>query len=489
MISLYKKIFIGGPIRSGTTLVFNIINEIIENLNLNIEVIKGHRWDIEHQNKNSLYIVCCRNPYDSMISFLEIYDLPYNINNFKKACIEIEKGVKWALDNISETNFLFLNYNKFTNNYTYIFDFFEKKTDIKVTLELYNKIFHKFNINNVKKSISKFKSFQEYDTKNHFHGKHISKFNGNTKYKNILDSETITTIKSENPLFEKFIEEFKIYDYKDNFDIIIPYLNENEKKKVIDKRFFQFDNIILYEKSKIIENLKNIITFNKEHCKILDQILDNSINKNIKINNYYLGKVTDFAFLYHIIENYHYLNDYIIYSKAHQIQQGGGWDNFLNEMNNLDNYRQFGKINRQFITLNANDPITNKEIIRKYPGYKNVNNDCNMYVNESTNHVIFITRHSPRKFGKRILEKIFPDYKQKSNLNLTYFEGTFVVSKKIIQYHAIDTYKMILLEYLNICKDLHKNYNKNESKYNDSIHGDFTEFFHFFFTETMEKMF
>ena len=51
------------------------------------------------------------------------------------------------------------------------------------------------------------------------------------------------------------------------------------------------------------------------------------------------------------------------------------------------------------------------------------------------------------------------------NCTSSVFENNVLVSKKIIQYHTIDTYKMILLEYLNICKDLHENYNKNESKY------------------------
>ena len=38
---------------------------------------------------------------------------------------------------------------------------------------------------------------------------------------------------------------------KNNFVIVIPYLNEKEKNTVIDKRLLKFNNVILYEKSTI----------------------------------------------------------------------------------------------------------------------------------------------------------------------------------------------------------------------------------------------
>lgn len=78
-----------------------------------------------------------------------------------------------------------------------------------------------------------------------------------------------------------------------------------------------------------------------------------------------------------------------------------------------------------------------------------------------------------------LLEKIFPNYKQKSNWKPIYCEGTFVVSKRLIHCHKIDTYKMILLEYLEKCK------NQIEEKNMIGIHDEFTEFYHFFFTETL----
>jgi hypothetical protein len=281
---------------------------------------------------------------------------------------------------------------------------------------------------------------------------------------------------------------------KNNFVIVIPYLNEKEKNTVIDKRLLKFNNVILYEKSTIIENLLNLMSFSKEHHNIMEKILDNSINNDIKINNYKLGKVTDFAFLYHIIANYDNLDDYIIYSKAHGIQQCYGWNNFLDEMNNLEDYRQFGKIYRRFIFLSIDDPITNEEVMHKYPGYESDDRDPNMYQNPSNKEALFIARINFRqynKYCKSLLKKIFPNYQQKSNLKPVYCEGTFVVSKKLIQYHKIDTYKMILLEYINACKEIQQNQKQN-SRYvttkGVSVHDEFVKFYHFFFMETMERM-
>jgi hypothetical protein len=84
-----------------------------------------------------------------------------------------------------------LKYEKFLNDYDYIFDEFESFFQIKISSELRNSLTEKYKIENVEK---KFKggSFAEFDKKTQLHGNHISKFKGASGYyKTFFSSEQI----------------------------------------------------------------------------------------------------------------------------------------------------------------------------------------------------------------------------------------------------------------------------------------------------------
>ena len=48
--------------------------------------------------------------------------------------------------------------------------------------------------------------------KTHFHGKHISKFNGNTDYSILLNEEELTLLK-QNKILNKIINKFYLKSY------------------------------------------------------------------------------------------------------------------------------------------------------------------------------------------------------------------------------------------------------------------------------------
>ena len=81
----------------------------------------------------------------------------------------------------------------------YILDKLENFFNEKYSYNIRKELKEKFTITNIKKFIKdkNYKTFDEYDNKTHFHGKHISKFNGNTDYSILLNEEELTLLKQK----------------------------------------------------------------------------------------------------------------------------------------------------------------------------------------------------------------------------------------------------------------------------------------------------
>lgn len=188
------------PIRSGSTLLYNIIRELENNC------IKQHKYTY---NKNNNYIITIRHPYNSIIS--SCLRLNLEINN-KNLINHINKYIKnggscIANNDLNKPNICILFYEKFNNNYDYIFDSLELFFNKKYKDEKKKNICKKFSIENVKKIISKYNNFEEYDRVTHLHGNHISKYNGETNYKEILNDEQIKILE-DNKILQKIINKY-----------------------------------------------------------------------------------------------------------------------------------------------------------------------------------------------------------------------------------------------------------------------------------------
>lgn len=192
------------PIRSGSTIVYNIIKELTLN---NIKVSKEHT--LFKINENILYIITIRHPYNSIISYLMAFKKDINDDNLIDAIdIYLNNGGKSLLNiNVENENILILYYIKFINNHKYIYDILIEKLKLKNTIN--NIDYNKFKIENIIKIISKFETFHEYDKETHFHGCHISKYKGETDYKKILN-ETQIKILNNNKILNEIILKFNI---------------------------------------------------------------------------------------------------------------------------------------------------------------------------------------------------------------------------------------------------------------------------------------
>jgi hypothetical protein len=189
----YKKIIQFSPIRTGSTLVYNIINRIFK------DVVKTHFYNYEEQN---LYFITIRHPYNSIISKILVLDEQINfdtINKYTNIYLDFG-GRSISNNNLDKPNVIILYYEDFFNNLFLIFEKIEEKLLIKIDDKLKNELIEEFKIDNVKKIASNYKNFHSYDNVTHIHGNHISKYKGETDYKKILSLEQINYLKSNNDL-------------------------------------------------------------------------------------------------------------------------------------------------------------------------------------------------------------------------------------------------------------------------------------------------
>ena len=192
------------PIRSGSTLIYNYLRKLGKNPS------KIHKY---RNISGSRYIITIRHPYNSIISSILRKDenisdeiLIDNINEY------LNNGGNCIVNNnLDGLNHCDLIYENFLNDHDVILNSFESFFNEKYPPDLREELKSSLDINIIKKEIEKYKDFGEYDRINHFHGKHISKYNGETDYKKILNTNQIKILES-NEILNKIINKF----YKDN---------------------------------------------------------------------------------------------------------------------------------------------------------------------------------------------------------------------------------------------------------------------------------
>ena len=195
-----KKIILFSPIRTGSTYIWNILNKYYY-----FDIPKQH--NLKNININKFYIVTIRNPLDSIISSATRYDITLTSQNVNEYINEyLEEGGKDILDlNLKLDNVLLLKYEDFVNSEEYLAKNLINFLNISFKRRL-RSIIKKFNIENVINISKKFDSFNEYDTKTHIHGNHISDTRGSSVYK-YLDKEVLDLIIGDE-IVAKIIKKF-----------------------------------------------------------------------------------------------------------------------------------------------------------------------------------------------------------------------------------------------------------------------------------------
>ena len=209
-----KTIIQFGMIRSGSTLIYNILKEIFPVYTINKTHNHSRSWKEIFLKK--IPMVCTyRDPLDIICSSIKRYEklvtrevIDEQIKELKQFgfddFIKLEKIPRFV-----DKNRLNLKYENFYNNFDYIFKELEDFFNIQITSNLRSKIESKLSIQGVKEKISKFKTFDEYDMNNHWHGKHISNNNGMPKsHINFFNEDDINYLKF---VYKDFREKYLFY--------------------------------------------------------------------------------------------------------------------------------------------------------------------------------------------------------------------------------------------------------------------------------------
>lgn len=183
----YRKIILVTPTRTGSTLAYNILRYLFEDQNhLNTSgfenrehiVMKSHRFKVEldhiESGEMTIYFVTVRHPVDAIMSRFRLRKKEPTIKDVQMA-IQEDLAIWKSIDDLiaKKQNVILLKFEDFCNNFDNIFNIIEK--EFSIIIDDKDKILLKdvLCMDNVKKYITQFSSFREYNKENHFHGDHI----------------------------------------------------------------------------------------------------------------------------------------------------------------------------------------------------------------------------------------------------------------------------------------------------------------------------
>lgn len=162
------------PIRSGSTLVYNILRESMPNKH----ILKRHKLE-ENQIKKHKIVATYRHPIDCLASSFKRYGLKVNETNMSNQINELkENGLDDLCKVFEEKQILKLKYEEFYNNYDHIFNNLEIYFNIKILENKRKEIKDRYNINKIISKTKHYKSFNEFDKKSQLHGNHVSNSKG-----------------------------------------------------------------------------------------------------------------------------------------------------------------------------------------------------------------------------------------------------------------------------------------------------------------------
>jgi predicted O-linked N-acetylglucosamine transferase (SPINDLY family) len=177
-----RKIIQWSPPRSGSTLVWQILDKLFEDptytenkwLKPNI-VQKTHTLDYSKlDNPNYFFITTIRNPIDCMVSFMTV-----NREEFTKENIETNMKLYLnyfdVLKLVKKSKYsVILRYEQFYDDFTVIYDTIEKVFGIKITTAQREEMNSTFSRTQNKKIANTMKNFDSWEKNSFIHGDHIN---------------------------------------------------------------------------------------------------------------------------------------------------------------------------------------------------------------------------------------------------------------------------------------------------------------------------
>lgn len=184
------------PPRSGSTLVTNILKEILPEK----KILKQHNYIEQSESSKIPVVVTYRHPLDCIASAIQAYKLNPTDKVIKERIISLEKCGIWDVLKIKHNpNVLMLRYEYFVDDFEIIYSELERFFQIKISQEKRRDVTKRYQISEVENRIEKMNlsSFNEYDKASLWHGNHISKYKGKPfYYQDFFTNQQIDYMKS-----------------------------------------------------------------------------------------------------------------------------------------------------------------------------------------------------------------------------------------------------------------------------------------------------
>lgn len=170
----YPRIIQFSPVRSGSTLVYNLLRETYPKHT----VLKRHNITNELCTKHTT-VVTYRHPLDCLASFLRKDKAVLSKKRIQRGIEDLKRnGLDDLMTILHHEKILKLKYESFYNDFDLIFNSMETFFGKLISEEHRNKMKKKYHIDNVISSTTKFDDFSQFDKTTFFHGNHISKTKG-----------------------------------------------------------------------------------------------------------------------------------------------------------------------------------------------------------------------------------------------------------------------------------------------------------------------
>lgn len=172
----YENIWVISPVRTGSTLIYNVLRILFESEDSNSKVYKCHYVESIPKDKRCLCVFTLREPRESCFSWYRVHKNNLIIDReWVRRWVEM-LACQWGMLNQlqdQKIDFIILKYEKFVENLDYVFNNLESTLSISIDDQDRALIKRALSKENVLKNIKKIDSFDKWDPILLFHGKHV----------------------------------------------------------------------------------------------------------------------------------------------------------------------------------------------------------------------------------------------------------------------------------------------------------------------------
>ena len=210
--SKYNRIIQFAPIRTGSTVLWQMLDYLFEDRTYNKNkwknpnyVVKAHKLHKKYVKEGNVYLITIRNPLEAIASTIRVrfFEQPLS-ETFEMITLLMIDMFEQVYKIQNDPNVYVFRYENFHNNYEIFLDKIEEIFEIKIKDEHKAEMLKKFSREGNLKISQEFDSFQELDINSLVHGDHVAE--KEYSWREIIPDENMQQylITQLKPILDKF---------------------------------------------------------------------------------------------------------------------------------------------------------------------------------------------------------------------------------------------------------------------------------------------